>query len=96
MRWEDIDPKAGTILLKKTKNGKTRPAFINDLALDVIKSLGAGKHKGRGLLFPDVTPAQVSVEFIRACVDAGVEDFSFHDSASLLRFAASHGRGRLA
>ena len=40
--------------------------------------MGAGRGK-RGLLFPDVTPAQVTVAFIRACEDAGVSDFSLHD-----------------
>jgi integrase len=93
VRWEDINLKADTILLWKTKNGKMRPAFLNDLALEVLGSMGEGRHKGSGLLFPDVTPAQVSVAFIRACEDAGIDDFSFHDLrhcyASQLRMAGA-------
>jgi integrase len=67
------------IRLRHTKSGKERPAFINDLAMQVLISMGGGSQKHRGLLFPDVTPAQVTVAFIRACDDAGVSDFSLHD-----------------
>lgn len=89
MRWEDINIKAGTIQLKKTKNGKQRPAFINDLANQVLVSMAAGRPKREGILFPDVTPGNVTVAFIRACKDAGVEDFSLHD---LRHTFASHAR----
>jgi integrase len=55
----------------------------------VLNFLGAGTSKKKGLLFPDVTPENVSTAFIRACKDAGVEDFSLHDLrhhyASMLR-----------
>jgi integrase len=51
----------------------------NDAALMVLATISDGKLKGRGLLFPDVKPAQVTVAFIRACNDAGVSDFSLHD-----------------
>ncbi|HZY60888.1 MAG TPA: tyrosine-type recombinase/integrase [Edaphobacter sp.] len=87
VRWEDINMNAGTILLRKTKNGKPRPAFINALARQVLVSMDTGKR--RGLLFPEVTPAQVTVAFIRACKDAGIEDFSLHD---LRHTFASHAR----
>jgi integrase len=88
----DINLDTRTILLRKTKNGKPRPAFINDLAMQVLESMGIKekkKQKNRGLLFPDVSPAQLSMRFIRACTDAGVEDFSFHD---LRHTYASHLR----
>jgi len=88
VRWEDVDLASGQILLKHTKNGQERPAFINNLALQVLNSLGAGTKK-KGLLFPDVTPAQVTVAFIRACQEVGIEDFSFHD---LRHTFASHAR----
>jgi integrase len=38
IRWEDIDTKNGVILLRHTKRGKRRPAFLNALASQVIGS----------------------------------------------------------
>ena len=79
IRWEDVSIPRREIRLRHTKSGKERPALINDLVMQVLTSMGAGTHKLRGLLFPGVTPAQVTVAFIRACEDAGVSDFSMHD-----------------
>jgi len=92
----DIDLDARIILLRRTKNGKTRPAFINDLAMEVLTSMGIRERKerkDRGKLFRGITAEQVSMRFIRACREAGVEDFSFHDLrhsfASHLRMAGA-------
>jgi integrase len=65
--WEDVDIARREIRLRRTKNGKERPAFLNDLAMQVLTSMGAGTSKKKGLLFPDVTPENVTVTFIRAC-----------------------------
>lgn len=78
----DIDLDGRVILLRRTKNGKRRPAFINDLAMEVLESMGVRELKqkrNRGLLFPRVDKAQLTVYFIRACKKAGIEDFSLHD-----------------
>jgi integrase len=79
IRWEDVSIPRREIRLRHTKSRKERPALINDLVMQVLTSMGAGTHKLRGLLFPGVTPAQVTVAFIRACESAGVSDFSLHD-----------------
>lgn len=78
-RWEDVNVTRREIRLRHTKNGKERSAFINESALLVLSTMSEGKLKGRGLLFPTVTPAQVTVAFIRACESAGIVDFSLHD-----------------
>jgi integrase len=79
LRWSDVDLEQGAIrLVRKTKNGKSRIAPINDLALDVLNSL-EGDRNSSDLLFPDVTPGQVSVEFRRAVKRAKIDDFSLHD-----------------
>ena len=88
-RWEDVSIPRREIRLRHTKSGKERPAFLNDLAMQVLESMGVGQVKHKGPLFPGVTPAQVTVAFIRACEDAGIDDFSLHDLrhhyASVLR-----------
>jgi integrase len=78
-RWEDVDLTRREIRLRHTKNGKERPAFINEAALLVLASMSDGRLKGRRLLFPDVTPAQVTAAFIRACKNVSITDFSLHD-----------------
>ena len=78
----DVDLGARRVTLRKTKNGKTRTVFINDLAFQVFTSMGIAERKkknDRRVLFPGVTPEQLSMRFIRACRAAGVEDFSLHD-----------------
>jgi site-specific recombinase XerD len=59
--------------------------------LDAMGIRERKQHKNRGLLFPGVDPARLSVYFIRACRSAGGEDFSFHD---LRHCYASHLRMR--
>ncbi len=88
----DVDLDGRQVTLRMTKNGKTRAAVINDLAMQVFEAMGLHDRKrrrDRGVLFPDVTPEQLSMRFIRACRDAGIEDFSFHD---LRHTYASHLR----
>jgi integrase len=78
----DVDLDTRVILLRRTKSGKRRPAFINDLAMQVLDSMEVRELKqkrNRGLLFPHVDKAQLTVYFIRACKKAGIEDFSLHD-----------------
>jgi integrase len=72
----DVDIAARQVTLRVTKNGKTRLVYINDLALQVLGAMGIAERKRRGdrrVLFPGITPAQVSMRFIRACRDAAVE-----------------------
>ncbi|MGA8529989.1 MAG: tyrosine-type recombinase/integrase, partial [Acidobacteriaceae bacterium] len=78
----DVDLQRGFIALRRTKNGKSRTVPINELArivLDAMRIPERRRRKDRGPLFRGITPAQLSMKFIRACRDAGVEDFSFHD-----------------
>jgi integrase len=88
----DIDLGQRTILLRKTKNGKPRMAFINDLAMAVLKTMNIferQQQKNSGPLFVGINPPQLSTAFKRACKRAGVEDFSLHD---LRHTFASHLR----
>lgn len=53
--------------------------WVNDLARMVLASMQIEKRPKKSVLWPGVTPEQVSMKFIPACRDAGVEDFSLHD-----------------
>lgn len=78
----DVDLDARRVVLRTTKNGETRAAYINDLAMQVFLAMGVPERKrknDRRVLFPAITPEQLSMRFIRACRLAGVEDFSLHD-----------------
>jgi integrase len=86
----DVDLDQRKVILRKTKNGKVRTVYINDLALRVFESMGIEERKrkqDRRVLFPSITPEQLSMRFLRACRQAGVEDFSFH---SLRHTYAAH------
>jgi integrase len=93
LRWLDVDRGGGRILLPQTKNGDGRVVYLNKLALQVIDSMPRHGAKATERIFPDVNPAQVSVAFIRACKDVGIEDFSLHDlrhtAASWLRMSGA-------
>jgi site-specific recombinase XerD len=89
-RIPDIDLDAKQVLLRNTKSGKERVVFINDLAMQVFEAMGIRERKRRGQrneLFPDIDPAQLSMRFIRAARQAGVEGVSFH---TLRHTFASH------
>lgn len=79
IQWKDVDIAGSRILLSITKNGKPRFAYLNLLSMQVIESLTPADRLPTEKLFPGVTPAQVTVAFIRACRSAEIEDFSLHD-----------------
>jgi integrase len=79
----DVDLARGMVVVKKTKNGKPRTLYFNDLTTQVFTSMGISERKrrgDRGVLFPDITPEQLSMRFMRACRAAGIEDFRLHDA----------------
>ncbi len=78
IRWKGVDVKGGRILLSLTKSGKPRFAYLNQLSNQVIASLEPDGRRAQELLFPGITPEQLTVAFIRACQAANIEDFSLH------------------
>jgi integrase len=92
LRWLDFDRDGARLMLPQAKNGEGRVIYLNELALQVINSLPRNCARSTAKLFPDVTPEQVSVAFIRTCTDAGI-DFSLHDlrhtAASWLRMSGA-------
>jgi integrase len=94
LRWLDVDMANHRVLLPQTKNGDGRIVYLNQSALAVVRSLPFdGNTKATDLLFPTVTPGQVSVAFERTCRRMGFQDFRFHDlrhtAASWMRMAGA-------
>jgi integrase len=88
----DVDLETRRVTLRVTKSGRVRTVYINDLAMGVLVAMGIAERKrkkDRGVLFPNITPEQLSMRFIRACRAAGVENFHWHD---LRHTFASHLR----
>jgi len=93
-RWLDLDLSNGHVLLPQTKNGDGRVVYLNESASFALRSLHFGPEtKSTDLMFPNVTPEQVSMAFQRACRSVGVLNFRFHDlrhtAASWLRMGGA-------
>ena len=80
--------------LEATKNGEKRHVFLNDLAMNALKSLPARLDTER--LFP-FRPNQISMALRRVINRSGIADFRLHDLrhtfASYQAMSGVHGRG---
>jgi integrase len=77
----DIDLERRQVTVRRTKNGRLRTIYLNDLASQVFASMGIAERKrkqDRGTLFPDLTAQTLSSRFLKACRKAGVENFTLH------------------
>jgi len=81
LRWLDVDLMNRCINLPQTKNGEGRTVYMNELAMDVFRSLWPNTDTvpEEPVFGLDVTPEEVSMAFIRACRDSGISDFHLHD-----------------
>ena len=95
LRWLDVDRDNQRVLLPHTKNGEGRIVYLNRSATEIVESLAeeARDLQSRACLFPDLTPEQVSMAFVRTCRTVGIADFHFHDlrhtAASWLRMSGA-------
>lgn len=87
MRWMDLDQ--NRLLLRQTKNGTSRIAYLNQAALNVIMA----QPRTSARIFPNCTAGQITTAFRRVCKKIEVEDFRFHDlrhcAASWLRMSGA-------
>lgn len=80
LRWLDLDLAGGRALLPQTKNGDGRIVYLNNLAIQEIKSIQVTPDKKPiDRLFPGLEPEWVSVAFSRVCSSVKIADFHFHD-----------------
>jgi integrase len=81
LRWMDVDLLNKQVNLPQTKNGKGRTVYLNEIAMEVFRSLAFDiETRSEEPIFAlDATPEEVSMRFMRACRKAKVMDFRFHD-----------------
>lgn len=80
LRWSDIDFKARTAYLARTKNGDPRLVPIPNITIDELLKF---REVGKGLVFPSVIKPKRPFEFrkhwAKALAEAGIENFRWHD-----------------
>lgn len=82
LRWLDVDTKNSRILLPQTKNGEGRIVYLNALAQQALTAVPVprgAKPTDRIFGGESVTPANVSLCFLRACRSVKIHDCRFHD-----------------
>ena len=69
LRWLDVDLMNRRINLPQTKNGEGRTVYLNELAMDVFRSLWPNTETDppEPVFALDVTPKEVLMTFMRAC-----------------------------
>ncbi len=80
LEWERVDFSRGVLLLEQTKSGRRREVPMNRAVYDVLSSLPGPKDDG--LIFRKANGAawgSIRTAFERACREAKLDDFRFHD-----------------
>jgi integrase len=81
LRWLDVDLLQRQVNLPQTMNGKGRTVYLNEMAMDVFRSLAqdAETEADEPVFGLDATPEEISMCFMRACRKSGITDFRLHD-----------------
>jgi len=79
LEWDRVDFSRGVLLAEKTKSGRRREILMNRDVYDALSKLPPVRE---GFLFRKRTGAawgNIRTAFERACQEAKLEDFHFHD-----------------
>ena len=84
LTWSHVDLTRRVVVLEHTKNGDRLGIPLCEPAAKVLEALGRGKRGSDGRVFVSadgepITGDAVGMAFARACRQAGVTDFRFHD-----------------
>lgn len=78
LTWADVDLRAKQITLVRTKNNESRIVPLNVDALKALTTITRPSDSFT-LVFPGWTRAKCAMSFHRACRQAGIAHFRFHD-----------------
>lgn len=80
LNWSDVDLKDGRLLLRKTKNGQPRTAWVHGEALRLLTEHGKVRrlHDERVFVSAMGKRYRYHEPFVAACEAAGVSSFTFH------------------
>jgi integrase len=79
LEWQDVDTAKGIMILRNTKSGKTRAAFMTQEVKAMLDSRSAGIDDASALVFPGRKGKkiiQISESFNRAVDELGFEQGS--------------------
>ena len=82
LRWEQVYFERGAITLHKTKNGDRRNVPLTGLALVLLRDHSRVRRIDSKLIFPGENPEKpidLKKPWAAARLDAGIQDFRFHD-----------------
>jgi integrase len=84
LTWKQVDLNRGVITLEHTKNGERLCLPMNDKVKILLTELKKVRHINSDYVFHDKTGSKLSAStvqhsFHRACKEAGIQDFRFHD-----------------
>ncbi|MBI5968678.1 MAG: site-specific integrase [Deltaproteobacteria bacterium] len=81
LTWPEVDLQKGFIRLapERTKTDQKRVIPIHPKVAESIKKLPRGLHTDRVFLLNGVSFDEFRNAFKKACQDAGIQDFTFHD-----------------
>ncbi|WP_337288623.1 tyrosine-type recombinase/integrase [Candidatus Methylomirabilis sp.] len=78
LTWADVDLQSRTVTLRKTKNNECRIVPLNMEALKALTTITRPSDPFTPV-FSGWTRAKCTMSFVRACRQAGIADFRFHD-----------------
>ncbi|NIO48351.1 MAG: tyrosine-type recombinase/integrase [Candidatus Aminicenantes bacterium] len=77
LKWENISFEDSVAYLEKTKSGESKTAYLNSVALDILKKRQGNVGNGKGAVF-GYSYYTVRAAFKRACKRAGIEGVTLH------------------
>jgi integrase len=76
LEWDKVDTEQWTVEITETKNGEPRHVVLNSKA---IEAMGEPKTEGYIFTYKGKPVKRVTRSFNRACKEAKITDFRFHD-----------------